>query len=118
MPHQVSDATVFETVMELLTDAGFDRFAESFRLLVNQAMRIERSDALGAKPYQRTDDRKGYTNEWHFLKRQCVASTDRGYSVIADSVSSPGGQREAPVGRGGRGYGGRRFRAAWLGRSS
>ena len=38
--------------------------------------------------------------EWHFLKRQCVASTDRGYSVIADSVSSPVGQREAPVGRG------------------
>ncbi len=38
--------------------------------------------------------------EWQFLKRQCVASTDRGYSVIADSVSSPGGQREAPVGRG------------------
>lgn len=62
MAHQVSDAAVFETVMELLTDAGFDGFAESFRLLVNQAMRIERSDALGAKPYQRTDDRKGYAN--------------------------------------------------------
>ena len=46
MTHQLSDATVFETVMELLTDAGFDGFAEVFRLLVNQAMRIERSEAL------------------------------------------------------------------------
>jgi transposase-like protein len=62
MAHQVSDATVFETVMELLTDAGFDGFAEAFRLLVNQAMRIERSDALAARPYQRTEARKGHAN--------------------------------------------------------
>jgi len=62
MAHHVSDATVFETVMELLTDAGFDGFAEAFRLLVNQAMRIERSDALAARPYQRTDARKGHAN--------------------------------------------------------
>lgn len=62
MAHQVSDPTVFETVMELLTNAGFDAFAEAFRLLVNQAMRIERADALAALPYQRTDDRKGYAN--------------------------------------------------------
>lgn len=62
MAHPVSDATVFETVMELLTDAGFDGFAEAFRLLVNQAMRIERSDALAARPYQRTDARKGHAN--------------------------------------------------------
>jgi transposase-like protein len=61
MAHQ-SDATVFNTVMELLTDAGFDGFAEAFRLLVNQAMRIERADALAARPYQRTDARKGHAN--------------------------------------------------------
>ena len=62
MAHQVSDATVFETVMELLTDAGFEGFAEAFRLLINQAMRIERSDALAARPYQRTAARKGHAN--------------------------------------------------------
>jgi hypothetical protein len=34
MTHQ-EDVTVFETAMELLTQAGFDGFAEAFRSLMN-----------------------------------------------------------------------------------
>jgi transposase-like protein len=61
MAHQ-QDSTVFETVMQLLTDAGFDGFAQVFQILVNEAMKAERADALQAQPYQRTGARRGYAN--------------------------------------------------------
>jgi transposase-like protein len=35
---------------------------EAIRLLLNEAMRLERSQALEAEPYQRTDSRRGYAN--------------------------------------------------------
>jgi transposase-like protein len=61
MAHQ-QDSTVFETVMQLLIDAGFDGFAQAFQILVNEAMKAERADALQARPYERTDARRGYAN--------------------------------------------------------
>jgi transposase-like protein len=61
MTHQM-DGTVFETVMEILTQAGFNGFAEAFRILMNEAMKVERSTVLGADPYQRSEERKGYAN--------------------------------------------------------
>jgi len=61
MTHQ-QHHNAFEDAMELLNENGFDSFAEIFRLLLNEAMKIERSQALAAKPYQRCDDRKGYAN--------------------------------------------------------
>lgn len=61
MTHR-TDGTVFETVMELLTEAGFSGFCEAFTILMNEAMKAERSDALGAGPYERTERRKGYAN--------------------------------------------------------
>ena len=61
MAHR-TDGTVFETVMELLTEAGFEGFCEAFTILMNEAMRVERSDAIGARPYERTEERKGYAN--------------------------------------------------------
>lgn len=61
MTHQ-KNGTVFETAMELLTEAGFDGFTEAFRILMNEAMKVERSTALGAHPYQRSEERKGYAN--------------------------------------------------------
>jgi len=48
--------------MQLLTDAGFDGFAQVFQILVNEAMKAERADALQARPYERTGDRRGYAN--------------------------------------------------------
>ena len=61
MTHQMN-GTVFETTMELLTEAGFDGFTEAFRILMNEAMKVERSTVLGAHPYQRSEERKGYAN--------------------------------------------------------
>jgi transposase-like protein len=49
-------------ILQLLTEQGHDGFAEGLRLLVNEAMRVERHQVLQAQPYERTDSRKGYAN--------------------------------------------------------
>ncbi len=36
--------------------------ARAIEILVNEAMKIERNEALGAQPYERTDERRGYAN--------------------------------------------------------
>lgn len=48
--------------IQLLADHGFDGLAEAIQLLLNEVMKIERSEAIGAAPYQRTDQRRGYAN--------------------------------------------------------
>ena len=48
--------------MKLISETGFEGLADAFRLLLNQAMIIERQNALGAEPYERTENRKGYAN--------------------------------------------------------
>ena len=50
----------FDDAMEMLIENGFDGMAEVLRILMNEAMKIEREDALEARAYQRTPDRKGY----------------------------------------------------------
>lgn len=51
-----------DIVMELLNQNGFEAYAQVLRILLNEAMKIERDEALGAGPYERTDNRKGYAN--------------------------------------------------------
>lgn len=53
---------LLNTVLQLFNDEGAAGFAEGIRLLVNEAMRQERSQALKAKPYERTDARLGQAN--------------------------------------------------------
>ena len=53
------NSELVNTVLQLLTEAGSGAFAESIRLLVNEAMRQERAQALQAQPYERTDARLG-----------------------------------------------------------
>lgn len=61
MTHAV-DSTVVETAMELLSREGFAGFPEALRLLLNEAMKAERSAALGAGPHERSPERRGYAN--------------------------------------------------------
>ena len=56
------NSELVNTVLQLLTEAGSGAFAESIRLLVNEAMRQERAQALQAQPYERTDARLGHAN--------------------------------------------------------
>lgn len=58
-----TDPELLNTVLQLLTDQGATGgLAEGIRLLVDEAMRQERSQALQAQPYQRTKTRQGHSN--------------------------------------------------------
>ena len=56
------ETSVMETVVELLQENGLTQMAEVMRILLNEAMRIERSQVLEAEPYQRTEKRRGHAN--------------------------------------------------------
>jgi putative transposase len=53
---------LLNTVLQLITENGTDGLAEGIRLLVNEAMLRERSQALNAQPHQRTEARTGHAN--------------------------------------------------------
>jgi putative transposase len=49
-------------VVELLAEHGFDGMAQAIEILMNEAMKLERAQVLGAAPYERSDERRGYAN--------------------------------------------------------
>ena len=51
-----------EDAVELLKEHGFDGLAEAVSVLLNAAMLSERSEYLGAAPYERSASRVGYAN--------------------------------------------------------
>jgi hypothetical protein len=57
-----SECTQFDLAMELLIENGFDGIAETVGLLMNTAMKLERSRHLNAGLYERKADRIGYAN--------------------------------------------------------
>ena len=61
MAQQSQDSAIYDAV-ELLKDNGFDGVAEAVTVLMNAAMVAERSEYLGARPYERSEDRRGYAN--------------------------------------------------------
>ena len=61
MTHETEN-TQFDMVMELLINNGFDGMAETMRIMMDSAMKIERGRYLQADPYQRTPDRQSYAN--------------------------------------------------------
>lgn len=61
MTHEV-DSNAIEQVVEVLIDEGLEGMSRAFAILMNEAMRLERSRFLGAGPYERTEERLGYGN--------------------------------------------------------
>jgi len=61
MTHE-DQSTVFTELLQLLSDHGFEGMSEAIEILLNEAMKLERSDVLGAMPYQRSESRRGYAN--------------------------------------------------------
>ena len=52
----------FQEILELLADHGFEGMAMAMQTLLNEAMKLERSQVLGARPFERTPQRRGYAN--------------------------------------------------------
>jgi len=61
MTHE-DQSTRFEDLLQLLSEHGFDGMAEAIEILMNEAMKLERAEALGAMPHQRSESRRGYAN--------------------------------------------------------
>lgn len=61
MSHKNNDNKL-DAIMEMLIENGFEGFTDVLRILLNEAMKIERDQAVGAGLYERTDKRRGYAN--------------------------------------------------------
>src|SRR3954462_5986214 len=61
MTHQMQ-TTALDEIMELLAEHGFDGMARAVTVLLNEVMKLERTAALGAMPYQRAEHRTGHAN--------------------------------------------------------
>lgn len=61
MTHQ-NESNPLDQMIQVLDEYGFDGMARAVQILVNEAMKIERSEVLGAQPYERTSQRCGYAN--------------------------------------------------------
>jgi len=62
MAHHEEQPTAIESVLELLSEHGLGAMAEAMQTLLNEAMKLERSEFLRASPGERTDERAGYAN--------------------------------------------------------
>lgn len=58
---QENGSKISEAV-QLVMDYGFEGMEEAVRILLNEAMRLEREKVLNARPYERTEARQGYAN--------------------------------------------------------
>jgi putative transposase len=57
-----SQKNFLHDLLQLLSQEGSDAFSQILQVLLNNAMLLERSAFLGAKPYERTSALKGYAN--------------------------------------------------------
>jgi transposase-like protein len=56
------DFNAGDRALQMILENGTDGLADAFRILLNEAMVIERSQALGAGPWERTEERVGHAN--------------------------------------------------------
>jgi transposase-like protein len=58
----LNESTFLNEVCDILQENGFSGVPRCVEILVNEAMKIERSKALGAAPYERSQERTGHAN--------------------------------------------------------
>lgn len=62
MTYQHPDFTLPVELLEQIASEGFDALPELIRIVINEAMRMERQQYLGVAPYQRAPERRGQAN--------------------------------------------------------
>lgn len=75
MTHGRDDSAIF-TAMEQIIENGLEGLDVAVSILINEAMRIERSRALEADPWQRTETRKGYQTQDRYQPRGQTGASD------------------------------------------
>ena len=61
MTHQSQSSELIEAV-KLLAENGFEGMANAIEILLNEAMKLERTEYLGAQPYERSSQRRSHAN--------------------------------------------------------
>ena len=59
---QQQEDTVIRTVLEIINENGLEGIGDAVSILINEAMKVERSSVLKARPWERTAARAGYAN--------------------------------------------------------
>lgn len=57
-----TQSNALDQIGELLAEQGFDGMTQVLTLLLNEVMKLERAQALGAGPYERSEGRLGHAN--------------------------------------------------------
>ena len=60
--NNTEEGNAIEQVMEIIIDQGFGGMDQAMTILINEAMKVERSGVLQAKAYERTPQRLGHSN--------------------------------------------------------
>lgn len=58
----LTHCNAWSEIVELLAQHGFDGMAQAIEILFNEAMKLQRAEALRAAPYQRSPERRGHAN--------------------------------------------------------
>jgi transposase-like protein len=59
---QQKENTGVDTILEIINEYGMDGLKEAVSILINEAMKVERSHVLNALPWERSENRNGYAN--------------------------------------------------------
>ncbi len=70
-----SNNNVFDVVVEQLISEGPDAMRPVLTALLNEAMKIEREQFLGASHYERSEDRQGFANAYQAKRIDTQAGT-------------------------------------------
>ena len=70
MTHYQEDITI-SAILKTINENGLDGLGEAVSILINEAMKVERSSVLQARPWERTENRAGHANGF---KDKCVLS--------------------------------------------
>src|SRR5690554_238390 len=89
MAHQ-DEYNVIHDIVKLLADDGFGALGEALRMILNQAMILERQQHLGVGPYERSDTRNGYANGYKSKTVQTrIGSLDLDIPQVRDCTFYP-----------------------------
>lgn len=62
MTYQHPDFTLPAELLEQIAEQGLEALPELIRIVINEAMRMERQNYLGVAPYQRSPERRAHSN--------------------------------------------------------
>ena len=61
MTHQ-NNFNLLNQILEVISTQNPEGLSRALTIIMNEAMKVERAEVLGADPYERTEDRQGYAN--------------------------------------------------------